>query len=168
MSDFPKKVCNREITLWITLVQQTTYFAFFVFLLKACLQMNNFTMRQSFKSKNRTCQKLNKLFQKMCRYLKRKCSQKTTFWTMLLHEGDSFCVRPIFEKHHLESRILQCVILGIKKSRRANCFVQISYNASEFEMRPIQRFRKWIEKIENVSETEKMYSKGPLLNFFKT
>ena len=35
--DFRKKGCIREITHWITLVHQTTYFAFFVFLSKACL-----------------------------------------------------------------------------------------------------------------------------------
>ena len=103
----------------------------------------------------------------MCRYLKSNCSQKTTFWTMLRHGSDSFCVCPIFEKHHLESKILHCVILGIKELRRANCFVQIFYKASEFELRPIQRFRKWNERLKTFQKLKKCNQKVPFWFFLK-
>ena len=83
----------------------------------------------------------------------KNCSQKTTFWILLLHKSENFCVFPIFEKHHLESKILQCVILGLKKIRRA-IFVfksltmrqnsnYIFYNVPEDRMKRSRRSRNW-------------------------
>ena len=144
-----------------------TYLTYFLYLWKVCFYMNNSTMRQIFKLKNGTCQNLMKLFKKMCRLLKKNCSIKTTFWIMLLHKSDSFCVFPISKKHHLESRFLQCVILGMKKLRRANCFVQIFYNASEFELRPIQRFRKRNEKFKTFQKLRKCFQKFPFWNILQ-
>ena len=79
-------------------------------------------MRQSFKSKSRTCQKLNNFFIKICLYLKSNCSQKPTFWIMLLHESDIFCIFPAFRNASFGIRNITTRHIRNKKITKSQFF----------------------------------------------
>ena len=111
-------------------------------------------MRQIFKRKYGTCRKMNTILEKKCRNLKKKCSKKTTFWIFLLHKSDSFCVSPLFEKHHLESGILQCVVLEIKKFTKSHSccsnilqcvriWTKTVTTFQKMQCKNLKRFRNW-------------------------